>query len=119
MGVKMKKIDNQRKSIFIQRSDLNLMLSLNSSDLFDIPENLKIEFQNKIKDMTDYNSHQFVEYQDLEVINFLRNQEWILDYDVINYNLSDLKILLTKIDKKIADLLELEEDDKFHIARSR
>ena len=105
----MKKIDNQRKSAFIQRSDLELMLSLNFRNLLDIPEKLKVDFQKQVKGMNDYISHQFVEYKDLEVIEFLKKQDWILNYDIVNYNLSDFSVLCATIDRKIADLLELEE----------
>ncbi|MBQ8472863.1 MAG: hypothetical protein IJ501_05115 [Bacilli bacterium] len=105
----MKKIDNERKSIFIQRSDLDFMLSLNSRDLLDISEKIKVDFQGKVKDMNDYTEHEFLEYTDPEVVEFLGKQDWVLDYDTINLTLSEFSIFRASIDRKVADLLELEE----------
>lgn len=113
----MKKIINNGKEIYIQRDDIRDIISLNQKGILEMPEDWLEKFKSCIEDINDYTQHEFVKFNDTEIVAFLSQQDWILDYDFIKMPMGEFNLITAKVDARVEELLEknseyLEEYDK-------
>lgn len=88
--------------IYIQNNDI---IQLNHSDM-DIPASIFMKiFGNGIVIIDDSNRYEFVSFTEPEEIEFLRNIDWILDYDEVK-DLSEEEII-TLAEKIMSERNEL------------
>lgn len=94
-------LDNKKYSIFVQKNDIKKIMELN---LF-APSALFMPFILGTETITEENKYDFLEYKDNEIILFLSNQNWLLNYnDYCNFSISELVILKCQIIEKMEEI---------------
>ena len=88
----------KENKVLVQLMDLKEILDLET----DLDLEIKEIFKKDIEGMTDYSQHSFKEYDNSKIIEYLKKQEWIIDYEVY------LTLETEKI-SKITDKINLEK----------
>ena len=108
----MKKVINGGMGIYIQKDDLRLILCLKEKGLLNLPEGYDDVFSSFIIDIDEMTQHEFVKFDNYEIVEFLKKQDWILDYDCIKMSIEEFKMLEMKVNLKVQELLE--KDAKYN-----
>ena len=98
----MKIIKNNK--VLIQLMDLKEILNLEP----ELNEEIRKTFIKDIEGMTDVSQHSFIEYDNQDIVNYLEQQDWIIDYEVYLSLLSDdIRKITDKINMEKVHLINL------------
>ena len=105
------------KSIYIQKNDIMNLLNIASGTNQKIPSTLvdKI-YGNGIIIIGNTNRHEFVEFSEQEEIEFLKSQDWIIDYnsvkDIQEDELSEMAWEFTKEKNSIIEKYDTKSEEE-------
>lgn len=94
----------KENKVLVQLMDLKEILNLET----DLDLEIKEIFKKDIEGMTDYSQHSFKEYDNSKIIEYLKQQEWIINYEIyLNLETEEISKITDKINLERVRLMNL------------